>query len=273
MDNFWEKVSFIWIIADLIRGKSKSLGDKRREISKEQIKQITDIFSNFQETEVSNIFDNLDFGYRKITIEVPLRLNFQASTERLERLKEQTAFINLASSKKKNTEAKKAEEEAGRELQQQILDILNSLQNTVYKDRNEFDKLLKKAFKNESIKSSASLHKAIINALSETDETAEICLNKSGSYEPDTSLRETENVPLKEDINTYFDREVKCHVPLAWISDNVRDNKDREIGKVGYEINFNRYFYKYIPPRELEEIKADIKQIEGEILELLEDVV
>ncbi len=87
------------------------------------------------------------------------------------------------------------------------------------------------------------------------------------TYDPD--LRDTENVPLKEDINEYFEREVKPHVPDAWINEEIRDEKDGKAGKVGYEINFNRYFYVFKPPRPLEEIKADLKAVESRIMELL----
>ena len=89
-------------------------------------------------------------------------------------------------------------------------------------------------------------------------------------YDPD--LRDTENVPLKENIYEYFEREVRPHVPEAWINEEIRDEKDGNVGKVGYEISFNRYFYVYKPPRPLEEIKADLKAVESRIMELLEKV-
>ena len=85
-------------------------------------------------------------------------------------------------------------------------------------------------------------------------------------------LRDTENVPLKEDIYEYFDREVKPHVPEAWINEEIRDEKDGKAGKVGYEINFNRYFYVYKPPRPLEEIRAEILDMEKRFFELLKGV-
>jgi type I restriction enzyme M protein len=116
------------------------------------------------------------------------------------------------------------------------------------------------------------LRKAILNALAERDETAEICRDTDGNPEPDPELRDTENVPLREEVQTFFDREVKPHVPDAWINADVRDAKDGAIGKVGYEINFNRYFYAYQPPRALEEIDADIKTLEKEIMEMLREV-
>jgi type I restriction enzyme M protein len=247
----------------------KSLGSKRREISSQHIREITEIFQSFQPSEVSKIFDSEDFGYRKITVERPLRLNFQASPERIERLKEQSAFASLAVSKKKSAEMKGIEEQAGKEQQKLILDILNSFPDTLYQDRGEFEKVLKKGMKTKGITLAPAVYKAILSALSERDETANICLDKQGNPEPDTDLRDTENVPLKQDINDYFDREVLPHVTDAWISDTVRDVRDGALGKVGYEINFNRYFYKYQPPRTLEAIEADIKEVEGEILAML----
>ncbi len=116
------------------------------------------------------------------------------------------------------------------------------------------------------------IRKAILSALSERDETAEICRDSDDNPEPDPELRDTENVPLSESIESYFEREVKPYVPNAWINTAIRDEKDNEVGKVGYEINFNRYFYKYQPPRPLEEIEMDIKGVEKDILEMLREV-
>ncbi len=250
----------------------KSLGDKRREISAVQIEQIAEIFRAFEPGEHSQIFDRADFGYRKITVERPLRLNFQASRERIDRLKEETAFANLAASKKKKPEEKAAEEAEGRKQQQAILAMLATLPDALFKDRPSFELALEMSAGAAGIKLAAPIRKAILAALSERDETAEICRDKQGNPEPDPDLRDTENVPLKEDIFAYFEREVKPHVPDAWINASIRDEKDGEIGKVGYEINFNRYFYQYQPPRELEAIEADIKTLEKEILEMLREV-
>jgi len=250
----------------------KSLGDKRRQISKDQISEITAIHSTFSEGEFCKVFDTSAFGYRKITVERPLRLNFRAIPERIERLLREKAFINLAVSRKKNAEQKAKEEADGRKQQEAMLDALDTMPDTLFKDRPSFEKALDKAVKDAGLKLNAALRKAILSALSERDETAEICLDKDGYPEPDSELRDTENVPLKEDINAFFDREVKPHVPDAWINIAIRDHKDGEIGKVGYKINLNRYFYKYQPPRPLEEIEADIKAIEKEIIEILKEV-
>jgi type I restriction enzyme M protein len=116
------------------------------------------------------------------------------------------------------------------------------------------------------------VRKAILNALSERDETADICRDKDGNPDPDPALRDYENVPLKEDITAYFEREVRPHVSDAFINKSVRDEKDGKVGKVGCEINFNRTFYQYQPPRPLGEIDADIKALEQEILAMLREV-
>jgi type I restriction enzyme M protein len=100
--------------------------------------------------------------------------------------------------------------------------------------------------------------------LGERDDTAEPCRDRNGNPEPDPELRDTESVPLKKGINEYFDREVRPHVPDAWI--------DADKTKVGYEIPLNRHFYRYEPPRPLEVIEADIKTLEREIVALLADL-
>jgi len=250
----------------------KSLGDKRRELSPEQIEQITDIHGAFQESDHCKIFDTEDFGFRKITVERPLRLNFQASEERIERLKDERAFQNLAKSKKKNAAAKAEEEAEGREQQETIIAMLQTLPRDVFKDRPSFEEALEAAAEEAGVKLRAPIRKAILSALSERDETAEVCQDKDGNPEADPELRDYERVPLTEGVEEFFAREVAPHVRDAWINTAVRDHRDGEVGKVGYEMNFNRYFYKYESPRPLEEIEADIRQVEQEILGLLREV-
>jgi type I restriction enzyme M protein len=250
----------------------KSLGDKRREIGPAQIRQIIDLYTRFEDTPQSKLFETTTFGYRKITVERPLRLNFQASPERIERLKEHPKFKALAESKKKDPQARAAEEQAGRAQQEAILSLLARLPDTPYRDRAEFVAALDEAARADALKLPAALREAILTALGERDETAAVCLDKDGSPEADSELRDTENVPLGQDIESYFAREVRPHVPDAWINPAIRDHKDKEIGKVGYEINFNRYFYTYQPPRPLAEIEADIKVLEREIMDMLRDV-
>jgi type I restriction enzyme M protein len=281
--------TYVWILTNrkepdrrgkvqLINGTSfwvpmrKSLGNKRREISQEHIRGLTEIYEDFNEGEYSKIFDFTNFGYRKITVERPLRLNFQASFDRIDRIQEQKAFKNLATSRKKDPKVKAKEEVEGKKQQEAILSMLATLPDTMFKDRKEFENIFKETVKVSGLKLSAPVKKAILSALSERDEVAEICRDKDGNPEPDPDLRDTENVPLEEDVFGYYEREVKPHVPDAWVNTAICDQKDGNVGKVGYEINFNRYFYKYQPPRPLEEIEADIKIVEKEILEMLREV-
>jgi type I restriction enzyme M protein len=244
----------------------KSLGNKRNEVCDDQRDEITRRYGDFKDADQVRIFDNEDFGYRHITVERPLRLNFAVNKKRIARLAETKAFANLAAGKKrKDTKAAKAEIEAGRKLQEEIMSALEPLTSLgIVKDRDEFSKHLTSAFKKAGIKVPAALFKVVLMALAERDETAKICTDAKGNAEPDPELRDYENVPLKEDVDAYMKREVQPHVPDAWI--------DESKTKVGYEINFNRYFYKYTPPRPLDEIETDLKKIEKEIADMLAEV-
>jgi type I restriction enzyme M protein len=241
----------------------KSLGDKRNELSEEHIKELARLADAFDEGPYSKIFDTTDFGYRKITVERPLRLNFCASEERMNRLRSEPAFLSLCADG----------EEAGKALQKSVIAALQKLgPEKIWRNRDEFLKALDATMETAGIDLAKPLKKAILSALSERDEKADICKDSKGNPEPDPELRDYENVPLKEDIYAYFDREVRPHVPDAWINESVRDEKDAAVGKVGYEISFNRYFYQYEPPRPLERIDADIKKLEADILKMLGEV-
>jgi type I restriction enzyme M protein len=235
----------------------KSLGQKRNEISDGQIEEITRIYSNCKDGEYSKMFDNEDFGYRRITIERPLRLNFQASDERIARVAGQTAFVNLARSKKKGAEGRR-EEEAGRELQARILAVLNGMDSgRLWKDRAEFTEALNGEFEVAGVKAPGSIRKAIIEALSERDEAADICTDSDGNPEPDPELRDYENVPLKEDIDEYMQREVLPHLPDAWV--------DEEKTRIGFELPFTRHFYVNRPPATLADIERELLRLEADI--------
>ncbi|HVP90188.1 MAG TPA: class I SAM-dependent DNA methyltransferase [Terriglobales bacterium] len=261
----------------------KSLGDKRREIPSDKAGEILRLLDTFEEGEFVKIYPTTHFGFRKVTVERALRLNFQASPERIARLEEEKAFQGLALSKKKGEAAAKEQAE-GRALQDAIRRLLRTLPGALFKDRDEFLAVLNAAAKKAGLKLPAPVTKAILSALSERDETAGICRDKDGNPEPDPELRDTESVPLVDghdpadahgipaSVRAFFDREVKPHVTDAWIDIGRRDAKDGRVGLIGYEINFNRYFYKYVPPRPLEEIEADIKKLEGEIMELLRNI-
>ena len=234
----------------------KSLGAKRRWLDEPEIETIVRRYGDFAEGDESRIFDTRTFGYRRITVERPLKLNFQGSEERLARLKAERAIEKLDKSEQQQIEA------ACRRLDPA----------TVYTSRAEFTADLDAALKAQGIQPRAPIKKAILAALSERDENAEVCTDKHGNPEPDTDLRDHENVPLDEDVHDYFEREVKPHVSGAWIDEDKRDPHDGEIGIVGYEIPFNRHFYKFVPPRPLEEIDADLKACTDRIKQMIEEI-
>jgi type I restriction enzyme M protein len=226
----------------------KSLGSKRKQIAPAQIATIIELFEAFAENEHSKIFANHDFGYQRITVERPLKLNFQASPARIAKLKQQKAFTRLKQNK-----------------QQAILAALESLDaNRLYKNRPAFLKALKAAFKQQHVEIKSALLKTIWKALSQQDASADTCLDKKRQPEADSSLRDYENVPLSQPIDTYVQREVLPHVPDAWINESKT--------KIGYELPFNRHFYKYVPPRPLAEIDAELDQVSAEIMQLLQEV-
>ena len=272
----------------------KSLGAKRREIPFDRKEDILRLLADFEdgatrkvvqdgatrkvvqdgaerEVVVSRVYPTTHFGFRKITVERPLKLDFQASPERIARLDDERAFVNLAVSRKKGA-AKDRDEESGREQQAAIRTVLRSLPDKLFLDRAVFEAELFRAARKAKLKLAAPIRKAILSALSERNDEAEICRDREGRSAPDPELRDTENVPLLEDVESFFEREVKPHVPDAWIDITRRDPQDGEVGLVGYEINFNRYFYEYRPPRPLEEIEADIQQVEKEIVAMLREV-
>ena len=227
----------------------KSLGNKRNELSDEHIDEVMRIYGEFAEGEHCKVFANEDFGYRKITVERPLRLGFAVNEERLERLRAERPWQRL--------------EEPARAA---VLAMLRGIADAdaAWTERLAFEAALKSAASNASLKLDAPLKKAIMTALSERDETSAVCRNAKDEPEPDPDLRDTENVPLNEDVGDYLAREVLPYVADAWV--------DEAKTKVGYEINFNRYFYKYVPPRPLEEIEEDIKVLEKQIIQMLGDI-
>lgn len=253
---------------DFYKPMRKSLGNKRKEISSEQIEEIKRIYAEFKEGEYCRIFDNEDFGFRKVTVERALKLKFQVTEEKIEEFKNTTPFINLAVSKKIKEDERAEEEALGREQQETVLKLLQSFDSArVYMDREEFLKELKKAVKEHKadfIK--GTLLNAIVNSIGERDEQAEVCRDSKGNIEPDTSLRDTESIPLKEDIQEYFKREVVPHVPDAWLDESSFD-------KIGYEIPFTRHFYKYEELRPFADIMAEISDLEKEIQEDIKAVL
>lgn len=287
----------------------KSLNNKRNELSEAHIRDLTRLYGNFRDGEtarvctdekggvwedrvVSRLFENREFGFLKVTVERPLRLNFEATPERIARLDDQSAFAGLANSKKrKDAKAAEAEEEQGRAEQDALRAMLATLEERGrYMDRDSFEADLEGAAKRAKLKLPGPIKKAIFAALGERDPKAEICRDSKGRPEPDSELRDAENIPLppgtalplpmkfgpeapnddlvaalRPAIDAYIAAEVLPHVPGAWV--------DYGKTKIGYEIPLNRHFYVYKPPRPLGEIEADITKLEGEIAGLLKGLL
>ena len=284
--------------AEFYQKMRKSLGSKRHEISLAQIGELASIYRAFADGEHSRVYPNHFFGYRKVRIDRPLRLSFAFTPERIARLEEQSAFQQLARSRKKDPQARAAEEEAGREQQAAIRQLLTTLPQSTYSDRAAFSRDLKRLAKQQGVKLTQTLLKAIVGAVGERDPEAAVCFvddSKKKGPEADGELRDYESVPLPEqaqsadytpgdswldervplteDVWDYFKREVRPHVPDAFIDTTWTDERDGQVGRVGYEISFTRYFYKYQLPRPLEEIEADIRLLEQDILGLLSDLI
>jgi len=228
----------------------KSLGSKRKYLEEAEINTIVQTYGEMQESKTSKLFDATDFGYRRITVERPLQLSFYPhDADRLEALQNDKAFVKL-----------------GDTLQSELVTSLEGIGGSKYYD---IDSLLIDLCLEEM---SANIIKLIKKHLGEHDDEAKIIYDKKGNPLPNPDLRDYENIPLSEDVKEYFAREVTPHVPLAWIDEKKRDEKDGEVGIVGYEIPFNRHFYEYVPPRELEEIDAELETLTKEIMEMLHEV-
>lgn len=281
----------------------KNLGDKNCEMKAEHIDQITQLYLDFNESEISKIYPNEYFGYNKITVERPLRLSAKFTKEAVESLRfdkniaeemkwTYTKFgdevytklkdlkleiekhlakheIKLKASDKKNLFSQEFWK-AQLEVMNEATKLMNAIGTEQFDDFNTFSVLFADTIKDKKLKLDNKAQKAIMNAITWKNEDAEPVIKKTEKdgtilYEPDPDLRDTENVPLDEDIQTYFEREVLQHVPDAWI-DHSKTVK-------GYEISFTRYFYNYVPPRSIEEITAEILQLEKETDGILNEIV
>jgi len=217
----------------------KSLGSKRKFLADEQIAEIAKLHEAGENATNSKVFATTDFGYRRITVERPLRLRFSVTLDKL------AAY-----------QATKGADQA-----EAFANASGSFDN------------LPAFLKAAGIKKLGKVAlKAALTCFGERDAEAQPMLDDKGNVQADSDLREFENVPLNQRIDDYFAREVLPHVPDAWIDIGKTDAKDGLVGIVGYEINFNRYFYVYQPPRALAEIDADLKAVEAEIAALLGEV-
>ena len=225
----------------------KNLGSKNKELLSAERRKIGKLYDVFEDNELSKILEPADFGYWEITVEQPLRLRFSLDADNTDAVLATRAVAKLG--------------DADRAA---IRTALGTLAGQTYLSRKEFLKALYPALNSAQAPQSTPILKAIWGTIGVHDNDAEICTDAKGNPEPDPDLRDTELVPFRDTIEAYFDREVLPHVADAWI--------DHTKTRVGYEIPFTRLFYKYVPPRPLEEIDADLNRVTAEILELLQAV-
>ena len=234
----------------------KSLGDKRKLISEDQIRHITKLYAHALAVSADaghpdhgkvKIFSTRDFGYHRITVERPLKLRFEITEDTITALEASKPLTRWD----------------GHDI---LVSALGTPLGTVWWTKKEASTALHAAARSSGAlwPATASHQKAIWAAVSVSDPEGEVQQDKDGAPLPDPDLRDYENVPLDEDINGYFAREVKPHVPDAWI--------DHSKTKVGYEIPFTRHFYAYTPPRPLAEIDAELRDLESQIQKLLGEV-
>jgi type I restriction enzyme M protein len=237
----------------------KSLGEKRKEISGEQIKQIADLYGDFTEGERVKILPNESFGFQRITVERPLRLRWEVTEATLPAIETSPSWAKL-------TEPDR----------QALVDRLASLQGFSSTDRADVARRLGPLRK--------PIEKAAWDALGVRDPDAPVIADRNGNPEPDPDLRDNENVPLPGPVDGFDDdptarlaspphraaadayvaAEVLPYVADAWVVHAKT--------KIGYEIPLTRHFYRYVPPRPLAEIDAEIKTLEEEIQMLLREV-
>jgi type I restriction enzyme M protein len=263
--------TYFWILsnrkAESLRGKvilvdardqwvkmRKSLGDKRKMISDEQIDHVTALYTHALAIAADpehvdhakvKIFNTTDFGYQRITVERPLKLRFEITEDTLAVLAESKPLSRY-------------------EHREALIDAVKPLLGTVWRTKKEARNALHVAVAGAGVPWPATAaEKGLWDAVSVCDPEGEVQKVK-GAVVPDPDLRDYENVPLGEDIHEYVEREVLPHVPDAWI--------DESKTKIGYEIPFTRHFYVYTPPRSLPEIDAELRKLETEIQALLGQV-
>jgi len=237
----------------------KNEGNKRRIINDDHRHQILEIYAAAENSALSKMVDYRTFGYRRIKVLRPLRMVLVLDEDRLIHLEDEKAWKKLSP-----------------ELKAFWLKQLEPYKNSVQKYQ-WAETFVKNTAKTDGakilkIKPNKTLIKTLVNVFGEKDPEGEPVTNANGDFVPDTELTDYENVPYLEDIRDYFAREVLPHVPDAYIDEGFTDDKDKETGRVGYEINFNRFFYQYQPPRKLEDIDAELKAVEADIAALLAEV-
>jgi type I restriction enzyme M protein len=229
----------------------KSVGSKRHQLTDDNIATIAKLYDAFEDTKHSKIFNNTDFYYRTITVERPLRLNYAYTTERIERVMAARAITRL-------------EEQPQASLRHVLEQAQQDHNDVVFTQRQVFTDDLTTRLDQAELVLTPTVLRAVIAELGEHDDHGELVTKRNGDPEPNTELRDTENVPWDQDIHQYFHEEVRPFIPDAWI--------DESKTKEGVEIPFTRHFYQYTPPRPLEEIDADLDEVLGRIRARLEQV-
>jgi len=241
------KVQLVNAVSYFVK-RRKSLGNKRNDISPDQIAEIVRMYGDFQETKQTKIFDNEDFGYRQITVERPLRVRYEATDEGLQRFLGSKSVLALTVGDDRAREG--------------LATAFRRAGSTTTVDKRVVEKSVAGALVGLN-GTGPKVAKEMLKALTVRDEAAPIVAGKKGP-EPDPGLRDAEDVPLKQDVAAYVEREVLPYVPDAWVDENKT--------KIGYEIPFTRHFYEYVPPRALEQIDAEIRQLEADVAGLLSKV-
>ncbi len=239
----------------------KSLGMKRREIPEEARREIVRIYADMLNggsdySAFAKILDVADFGYREIRVERPLRLAFEVTRDKTQALQLTKAFMKLGTD----------------EASTLIAIVERHLPSERVMDRSLFDRYITEGSRREGLKMSASLKKMLRAAFSERDDEAVICRDSKGQIEPDPELRDTELVPLKQDWTSFFDTHVRPFVNDAWVDEDYRDPHDGEIGRVGYDLPVSRFFFRYLEPRPLDEIDADLARLTNATTACLQDL-
>lgn len=275
----------------------RSLGDKRRYLDDEAIAAITREHGSMVQADTSRVFDNTDFGYRRVTVERPLRLCFQITPEAkdaflrvcpelldaLQAVEDKLGNEPLLDWNRAWEQVQKVFKRLPEDVQGWTVGAKGTAQKKIFRDcfttvDPKAEPVLAKRHTSVMVDDEALFPQPIAaEGLNEQDLYALLGLYAEGQgkhleYEPDPALRDTENVPLKEDVVSYFLREVRPYVSDAWIDRTTLDEQDGGIGKVGYEINFNRVFFQYQPPRPLKEIDSELADVEKRILALLSEV-
>ena len=223
----------------------KGLGSKSNELTESHIQQIADSYKDFQQNEISRIFENDDFAYWSITVERPLRLSWQLTEEKLSAIEDTEYYLPVL---------KALQKQFGAAVQNDFNQLLPAL-----------DSQLKKL----SLKWKPKEKKILLDALSWRDEEAKPVIKKQDIdeviYEADPELRDYESVPVMQNVQEYFEKEVWPFVPDAWI-DHSKTVK-------GYEVSFTKIFYKYHPLRSVKEITSEIMKLENETEGLLKEII